>query len=71
MGNTPSGHITTLSTDRTSGTVVVTKDKSHFQTMTNDCPSREGYTFAGWYTDLEYKDIFKFGSERSVFYVMD
>lgn len=51
MGNTPSGHITTLSADRTSGTVVVTKDKSHFQTMTNDCPSREGYTFAGWYTD--------------------
>ena len=51
MGNTPSGHITTLSTDRTSGTVVVTKDKTHFQTMTNDCPSREGYTFAGWYTD--------------------
>ena len=51
MGNTPSGHITTLSTDRTSGTVVVTKDKSYFQTMTNDCPSREGYTFAGWYTD--------------------
>ena len=50
MGNTPSGHITTLSTDRTSGTVVVTKDKSHFQTMTNDCPSREGYIFAGWYT---------------------
>lgn len=51
MGNTPSGHITTLSTDRTSGTVVVTQDKTHFQTMTNDCPSREGYTFAGWYTD--------------------
>ncbi len=51
MGNTPSGHITTLSADRTSGTVVVTKDKTHFQTMTNDCPSREGYTFAGWYTD--------------------
>lgn len=51
MGNTPSGHITTLSADRTSGTVVVTKDKTHFQTMTNDCPSREGHTFAGWYTD--------------------
>lgn len=51
MGKTPSGHITTLSADRTFGTVVVTKDKSHFQTMTNDCPSREGYTFAGWYTD--------------------
>ncbi len=51
MGNTPSGHITTLSTDRTSGTVVVTKDKTHFENMANDCPSREGYTFAGWYTD--------------------
>lgn len=51
MGNTPSGHITTLSADRTSGTVVVTKDKTHFENMANDCPSREGYTFAGWYTD--------------------
>lgn len=51
MGNTPAGQITTLSTDRTSGTVVVTKDKTYFQIMANDCPSRVGYTFAGWYTD--------------------
>ena len=51
MGNTPSGHTTTLSSDQTSGTVVVTTNKMYFQTMTNDCPSREGYTFEGWYTD--------------------
>ena len=51
MDNTPAGQITTLSADRKSGTVVVTKDKTHFQTMANDCPSRVGYTFAGWYTD--------------------
>ena len=51
MGNTPSGHITTLSADRAFGTVVVTKDQQHFCAMVDDCPSREGYTFAGWYTD--------------------
>ena len=51
MGNTPSGHTTTLSTDQTFGTVVVTKSVGHFNNMSNDCPAREGYTFAGWYTD--------------------
>ena len=52
MGNTPSGHITTLSADRASGTVVVTKDQQHFCAMVDDCPSREGYTFDGWFTGL-------------------
>ena len=51
MGNTPSGHTTTLNSDRTSGTVVVTTSKTNFQNMANDCPSRDGYTFEGWYTD--------------------
>ena len=51
MGNPPSGHITTLSTDRTSGTVVVTTKRGDFGNMANDCPARVGYTFAGWYTD--------------------
>ncbi len=51
MGNTPAGQITTLSADRKSGTVVVTKDKTYFQIMANDCPARVGYTFAGWYTN--------------------
>lgn len=51
MGNTPSGHITTLSADRTSGTVAVTSNLSYFCLMTGDCPTREGYSFTGWFTD--------------------
>ncbi len=51
MGHTPSGHTTTLSSDQTTGTVVVTTNKTYFQAMNNDCPSREGHTFEGWYTD--------------------
>lgn len=51
MGTTPAGHTTTLSADRTQGTVIVTMGTSAFWGMTGDCPTREGYTFDGWWTD--------------------
>lgn len=38
-----------LSTDRTTGSVTVTYNDPSFSIMGNDCPSREGYTFNGWY----------------------
>ena len=50
MGNTPAGHITTLNGSQTIGSVVVTKGKTDFRTMSNDCPSRDYYSFLGWYT---------------------
>ncbi len=51
MGNTPINHVTTLSTDRTIGSVMVVAGFSYFNSMSGDCPSREGYIFEGWYTD--------------------
>lgn len=52
MGNnTPTGNITTLNSSRTNGSVLVTTGKTYFRLMTGDCPSREGYTFSGWYTN--------------------
>ena len=51
MGNTPSGYTTTLSEDQTTGTIVVTYSKSYFMTIIDDCPTRDGYVFDGWYTD--------------------
>lgn len=51
MGKQFAVHKTSLSADQTYGTVTVRSGYSFFATMTNDCPSREGYTFAGWYTD--------------------
>lgn len=38
-----------LSTDRTTGSVTVTYNEPSFSLMGNDCPSREGYSFNGWY----------------------
>lgn len=38
-----------LSTDRKTGNVTVTYNDPSFSIMDNDCPSREGYTFDGWY----------------------
>lgn len=51
MGTHPSGHTTTLADDQKTGTVVVTKNQNFFAGMPNDCPTRMGYTFEGWYTD--------------------
>lgn len=51
MGNTPAGHTTTLNADRTQGTVIATIGTSAFWSMTGDCPTREGYTFDGWWTE--------------------
>ena len=50
MGNTPNKHATGLSIDRTSGYVIVYGENTAFNGMLNDCPSREGHTFLGWYT---------------------
>lgn len=38
-----------LSTDRKTGNITVTYNAPSFSLMDNDCPSREGYTFDGWY----------------------
>lgn len=38
-----------LSTDRKTGNITVTYNDPSFSLMDNDCPSREGYTFDGWY----------------------
>jgi uncharacterized repeat protein (TIGR02543 family) len=51
MGTTPTGHSTSLNEDHTIGTVEVTKGMKYFARMLDDCPSRESYTFEGWYTD--------------------
>jgi uncharacterized repeat protein (TIGR02543 family) len=51
MGTTPSGHTTSLSEDQTQGFVVVTSSLGSFRLMAGDCPTREGYTFEGWFTD--------------------
>ncbi len=52
MGVTPSGETTSLSDDRTHGTVVVKYGSPGFNMMVTDNPSREGYVFEGWYTDV-------------------
>lgn len=51
MGSTISGYTTSLSADRKKGSVVVIANTSAFNSMPNDCPTRTGYTFEGWYTD--------------------
>ena len=51
MGKTPDGRTTTLSKDRTNGTVTVKKRAVYFHAMLDDCPIREGYIFEGWFTD--------------------
>ena len=38
-----------LSTDRKTGNITVTYNDPSFSIMDNDCPSREGYSFNGWY----------------------
>ena len=38
-----------LSTDRKTGNITVTYNDPSFSLMGNDCPSREGYSFNGWY----------------------
>lgn len=38
-----------LSTDRKTGNITVTYNDPSFSLMGNDCPSREGYSFTGWY----------------------
>ena len=50
MGNTPTGHITSLSGDQKKGSVVVTYGENAFSEMCADCPVREGYVFTGWFT---------------------
>lgn len=43
------GKETSLSPDKTSGTVKVTFDSRDFRTMSDDNPTREGYKFTGWF----------------------
>ncbi|MDD5924219.1 MAG: InlB B-repeat-containing protein [Clostridia bacterium] len=52
MGNSTvqSTYGTTLAADRKTGTVPVEYDNTRFSTMNGDNPTREGYTFTGWYT---------------------
>lgn len=38
-----------LNTDRKTGNITVTYNDPSFSIMDNDCPSREGYSFNGWY----------------------
>ena len=50
MGITPSYKSTYLSPDQKSGYVIVYSADNTFSQLRNDCPTRAGHTFLGWYT---------------------
>jgi len=53
MGTTPEGHDTGLSADQQTGYVVVTQGQPYFDYMSNDCPSKSGSIFKGWFTSKD------------------
>lgn len=67
MGKTPAKQLSGISLNKESGYVVVYNGEGIFKTMFNDCPTREGYTFLGWYTHISsgievYNDTGKYVS---------
>ena len=53
FGNTPEKHISWLNVDQKSGYIIVYSGDSSFGQLHNDCPTRMGYTFTGWYTGIK------------------
>lgn len=51
MGNTPAKQLSGLSDNQKTGYVMVYRDNTAFHEMLNDCPSRAGHTFLGWFTN--------------------
>ena len=50
MGSAIDKQVTSLSSDQKTGFVIVTSGQTTFSKMRNDCPTRAGHTFLGWYT---------------------
>ena len=51
MRNTPAQQASGLAPDQQTGWVFVYSGEGKFNRLVEDCPTREGYTFLGWYTD--------------------
>ena len=51
MGTTPANNVSELSSDRKTGYVVVYSGDASFSEMRSDCPTCQGHTFLGWFTD--------------------
>ena len=50
MGSAIDKQVTSLSSDQKTGFVIVTSGQTTFSKMRNDCPTRAGHMFLGWYT---------------------